>query len=196
MDNFNDIIDMYLKIFPEEKERQEKILEFLDDEKIEDKIDWNNFDGHLVVGAFIYSKKSQKFLCLYHKDLNMYLYPGGHIDKEDNNILDAVFREIKEETGISDLNQITIAENKFIPIDIDTHMIDENKRLNLPSHYHFEFRYLFSVDEEFEKITIDEKEIRDFKWISIEELSLDNNYGKIIEKIKKIFEMFKNLDIM
>ena len=92
MDNFNDIIDMYLKIFPEEKERQEKILEFLDDEKIEDKIDWNNFDGHLVVGAFIYSKKSQKFLCLYHKDLNMYLYPGGHIDKEDNNILDAVLR--------------------------------------------------------------------------------------------------------
>ena len=176
--------------------RQEKILEFLDDEKIEDKIDWNNFDGHLVVGAFIYSKKSRKFLYLYHKDLNMYLYPGGHIDKEDNNILDAVFREIKEETGISDLNQITIAENKFIPIDIDTHMIDENKRLNLPSHYHFEFRYLFSVDEEFEKITIDEKEIRDFKWISIEELSLDNNYGKIIEKIKKIFEMFKNLDIM
>lgn len=193
MDNFNDIIDIYLKIFPEEKERQEKILEFLNDEKIEDKIDWNNFDGHLVVGAFIYSKRSQKFLCLYHKDLNMYLYPGGHIDKEDNNILDAVLREIKEETGISNLNQITIAENKFIPIDIDTHMIDENKRLNLPSHYHFEFRYLFSVDEEFEKITIDEKEIRDFKWISIEELSLDNNYGKLIEKIKKHLKCLKIL---
>lgn len=188
MEDLVEIIKEYLEIFPEENKRQEKILDFLGDGNIERKIDWNNFEGHIVAGGFIYSKKNNKFLCLYHKDLNMYLYPGGHIDNNDNNILDSAVREINEETGLFKLKQIKITDNELVPFDIDTHIIKENKKLKLPSHYHFEFRYLFEVNDESYNVKVDENEINDYKWISIKELALDKNYGKIANKLKNYIE--------
>lgn len=47
-----------------------------------------------------------------------------------------------EKTGLSNLEQLKLFENEQIPVDIDTHLIGYNKRLNLPAHYHFDFRYL------------------------------------------------------
>ena len=77
-------------------------------------------------------------------------------------------------------------------LDIDIHKIDYNKRLNLPEHYHFEFRYLFMIDR-ISDIKIDYDELSDYKWISIEELSNDVNYGKIAKKIMKLLDDKKNL---
>ena len=123
---------------------------------------------------------------LYHKDLKMYLYPGGHIDKEDKNILEAAKRETREETGLTKFKEVLIG-NKIIPIDIDTHRIPYNKRLNLKAHTHFDFRYLFILTEE-EKIKQDTKEMGDYKWIDIKELEENNNYGKVVNKLKNILE--------
>lgn len=74
------ILKRYLEIFPEEKERQARLLSYLNTHDDNEITDWNNFNGHIVASGFIYSKEDNKFLVLYHKDLNMYLYPGGHID--------------------------------------------------------------------------------------------------------------------
>lgn len=117
----------------------------------------------------------------------MYLYPGGHIDKEDKNILEAAMREVREETGISDFKQIKIQNNPLIPIDIDTHKIPYNERLDLPEHYHFDFRYLFVI-ESIEKITIDQDESSEYKWINMEELKKLSHYGMVLEKIEKIIK--------
>ena len=78
-----------------------------------------------------------------------------------------------------------------MPIDIDTHVIGYNERLNIPEHYHFDFRYLFSVDK-IEDINMDTEELGNYKWISIEELEQDPNYGRIVEKIKGILDFSKN----
>lgn len=64
---------------------------------------------------------------------------------------------IYEETGLKNLKQLMLSENELVPIDIDTHLIEFNKRLNLPSHYHFDFRYLFTVDLAFHKGVKQEK---------------------------------------
>ena len=175
------LIDNYLKKYPNEKERQSRFIEYLNNHSDEEIIDWNNFDGHVVAGGFIYAKKDKKFLVIYHNDLKMYLYPGGHIDSTDNNPLDASKREVLEETGINNLEKVIIYNNELIPIDIDTHKIPYNERLNLPEHYHFEFRYLFTVDN-IEKVKLDSSESSSYKWISIAELKNDKNYGKIVEK--------------
>ena len=60
-----------------------------------------------------------------------------------------------------------------------------NERLKLPGHYHFEFRYLFTIDSA-QKVKLDLSESSKFKWISIDELRKDKNYGKIVEKLKTI----------
>ncbi len=183
--NLLKILDDYLLLFPEEKERQSRILDYLKKSKDKDIIDWNNFKGHIVAGGFIYAKEEHKFLVLFHKDLKMFLYPGGHVNDNEKKPLQTAKREIIEETGLNRFKQLKLSENEQIPIDIDTHLIEYNERLNLPEHYHFDFRYLFIVDK-ISRIKIEQNELSSYKWIDINELENDLNYGKIVNKIKKI----------
>lgn len=183
--NYLKILDDYLLLFPEEKERQARLLGYLEKSNDKEIIDWNNFIGHIVAGGFIYAKEEHKFLVLYHKDLKMFLYPGGHVNDNEKNPLQAAKREIMEETGLSNLEQLKLSENEQIPLDIDTHLIGYNERLNLPAHYHFDFRYLFIVDK-ISRIKIEQNELSNYKWIDIYELKNDLNYGKIVNKIENI----------
>ena len=179
------ILNEYLLLFPEEKQRQSKILGYLNDFSDKQIIDWNNFKGHIVASGFVYSKEDKKFLVMYHNDMKIYTYPGGHIDSNDINPLEAAIREVKEETGLVNFKNINISKNELIPIDIDTHVIRYNERLNLPQHYHFDFRYLFVIDK-ISNVKIDKTELSSYKWIDVDELSTDTNYGKIVEKLSKV----------
>lgn len=85
---------------------------------------------------------------------------------------------------MKNIKQFEISNNELVPIDIDTHIINYNERLNLPEHYHFEFRYLFEI-EEIKNIDIDKEELEKFKWIDINEMKKDKNYGSIADKIEK-----------
>lgn len=181
------IIKKYLEIYPEEQTRQEHLINYINSHTYSECIDWNNFDGHIVCSGFVYSKKDKKFLVLYHKDLKMYLYPGGHMEESDINTLSAAIREVSEETGLTNLREFIIDNDPLIPIDIDTHVIGYNERLNLPEHYHYDFRYLFLVDNT-SKIDLDLNELRDYKWIDIDELTNNQNYGKVINKLKNILK--------
>ena len=186
---FLELINKYLYLFPEEKEKYKEFTEYLKNNN--DITDWNNFNGHVVVGGFIYAKKEKKFLVIYHNDLKMHLYPGGHIDNTDLNPLEAVKREIKEETGISNINEIILSDNKLVPIDINIHMIPYNERLNLKEHYHYEFRYLFTIDS-IQEVTLDTTESSSFKWIDINELKDDKNFGEIVKKFEGIIAYESN----
>ena len=161
---------------------QKNTLNYEDYYSLRESVDWNNFNGHVVAGGFVYSKKEKKFLVLYHKDLKMFLYPGGHVTSNDKDPLCAAIREIKEETGLNNFVQVCISQNKLVPLDIDTQLIGFNQRLNLPEHYHFDFRYLFVIDE-ISDIEIDAEELSNYKWIDIDELSNNSKYGWMIEKI-------------
>ncbi len=185
------IINKYLKLFPEESKRQEKIINFLKNHNDKEITDWNNFDGHIVATGFIYALKEEKFLVLHHKDLNMLLCPGGHMDKNDDNPLVTAKREVKEETGIDDLKQFNVTnDDQLVPFDIDTHVIKFNQRLNLPEHYHFDFRYIFMIDK-IKNVKIDVEESSSYKWVDIEQLYTGTNYGKVLSKIKRILSKNK-----
>ena len=184
-DSILTIINQYLLLFPEEKQRQAKLVYFLNNFDDNEIIDWNNFNGHIVASGFVYSKNDKKFLVMYHNDMKMYTYPGGHIDLCDANPLVAAIREVKEETGLMDFEEVNIARNELVPVDIDTHIISYNERLNLPQHYHFDFRYLFIIDKIL-NVKVDGTELSNYKWINIDELSSDPNYGKIVEKLRRL----------
>lgn len=175
------VLNDYLLLFPEEKDRQSIFIKYLNSHNNSEITDWNNFDGHIVSSGFIYAKEDKKFLVLYHKDLKMFLYPGGHIDKKDDNPLDAAKREVIEETGITDFEQLKIIDNILVPIDIDTHKVAYNERLKLPEHFHFDFRYLFIVNS-ICNVIIDKEEADNYKWINMDQL----NFGKVTDKIIKL----------
>lgn len=182
-----DIVNKYLDFYKDEKERLQIFLEYLDKFDSGAISDWNNFDGHIVAGGFIYSLEEKKLLVLYHKDLKIYLYPGGHVDKEDINPLITARREVFEETGVNDLRLLNITSDEIVPIDIDTHMIPYNERLNLPEHYHFEFRYLFVVDK-INDIKVDTSELGDYRWIDMDELYDNSYYGRIASKLDNMLK--------
>ena len=181
------IISKYLEIFPEETERQSNLINYLENHEEKEVTDWNNFDGHIVAGGFICSLQEKKFLLLHHKALNMYLHPGGHVEPDDIDTLAAAKREIQEETGLTDLEQVKISDDKLIPIDIDTHIIKRNETKNLPEHYHYELRYLFVIDK-IKNIKIDTEESIDYKWIELDELYKDSNYRGILRKVSDLIE--------
>lgn len=186
-----DLLNQYLLLFPEEKQRQTYLIKYLQLHKNDEIVDWNNFDGHVVSSGFIYAKKENKFLVLYHNDLNTFLYPGGHIDSSDINPLFAAKREILEEANLDNLKQLKLSENELIPVDIDTHKIRYNERLNLPEHYHFDFRYLFIIDR-IQDIKLDMDEMSDYKWIDIDELANIFNCDIVTLKIKRLLLKFNN----
>ena len=66
-----------------------------------------------------------------------------------------------------------------------------NERLKIPEHYHYDFRYLFTVDK-IEDVNMDSEELDNYKWISMEELEHDPNYGRIVGKIKNILDFSKS----
>ena len=176
----------YLKIFPKEKDRLSFLEKYLKKYNDLEMIDWNNQEEHLTVGAFVYCKAKDKFLILYHKDLKMYLYPGGHIEKADKSLLEAAKRELKEETGLENEMPFLI-DNQLLPFDIDTHFIPFNKRIQMKEHYHFDFRYLFLIDD-IKDIFIDKEECKNYKWVSSSQLEKDKIYRNIVSKIKDILK--------
>ena len=185
------IVNKYLELFPEEFKRQEKLLDYLKNHNDKEITDWNNFDGHIVATGFIYALKEEKFLVLHHKDLDMLLCPGGHMDSNDANPFVTAKREAKEETGIDDLKLLKIAnDEKLVPFDIDTHIVKFNQRLNLPEHYHFDFRYIFIIDK-IKNVKIDEDETSSYKWVDIDQFEAETSYGKILSKIKQMLSKNK-----
>lgn len=74
-ENIQIILNEYLKVFPDEEEKLFLLNRYLKQSIVEEITDWNNQNGHITIGAFVYSQREDKFLVLYHKDLEMYLYP-------------------------------------------------------------------------------------------------------------------------
>ena len=185
--NINKIVQEYLNIYPEERDNLSKLLELLINNKGDNLFNSKNFEGHITASGFIYSLKDNKLLFLEHKALNKYLQPGGHIESVDNEILDTAKREILEETGISEIDNVSITDDYNIPFDINSHFIPENKNKNEDGHYHHDFRFLFVVDS-IKDVKIDSNESNDYKWISIDEVINDDRFGLSIKKIKNIID--------
>ena len=179
-----DIVSKYLSVFPQEAERLARLKMYLAENEEKEMCDWNNARGHLTAGGFVYSQSTQKFLVMWHKDLGMYLYPGGHCESSDNSPLQRAKLEAKEETGL-ELANLRLFDDESIPLDIDTHKIPYNARVNMPEHWHFDFRYVFVAKGE-SGVAIDEKEMSNYKWIDKTTLASDPNYGNIVGKLERV----------
>ena len=191
-----DILNKYINLFPDEKERLKLLSDFLERNTDESVCDWNNFDGHIVASGIIYSKKEQQFLVMFHNDFKMFLYPGGHTTFEDKDPLTTAKREVEEETGLKKLDLVSLTRDPLVPFDIDIHFLKPNLRLNLPEHMHFDFRYFFAIDK-ITNIVLDEDELSDYKWISREQFFERPQYKRFeykVDKLISILEQDRDID--
>lgn len=89
--------------------------------------------AHFTCSAFIFSEQAQ-CLALFHKKLQRWLQPGGHVELQDSTPLEAALREAQEESHLSDLLPLYP-----FPIDLDIHIIPARK--DEPEHFHYDLRY-------------------------------------------------------
>ena len=143
-DNIKKYLDRYLELFPDEKKDLTLLLEQVAGEL--SCIDRKNFVGHVTASGLVLSK-DKKVLVIFHNILKRYLQPGGHLEKEDKNLVQAAQREILEETGLQNCSLDEWCLNNQAPFLIDTHHIPANPKKDEAEHFHHDFLFLFSYED-------------------------------------------------
>jgi 8-oxo-dGTP pyrophosphatase MutT (NUDIX family) len=95
-------------------------------------------NAHFTVSAFIFSR-SGDCLALFHRKLQRWLQPGGHVEESDLTPLDGAIREAREESGLIDLSPLSVH-----PVDLDIHSIPERRKE--AAHEHYDLRYALVTD--------------------------------------------------
>ena len=117
-----------------------------------------NPQTHFCAYFLPYNAKIKKVFIVHHKKSDLWLSPGGHIDKGEG-LLETLNREIDEELGVKQFFQntpspflltITPIENKIQPCKI-----------------HFDIWYLINTDGA--NFKVDPKEFHDTKWLTLDE---------------------------
>jgi 8-oxo-dGTP pyrophosphatase MutT (NUDIX family) len=164
-ENIKNYLNTYLKLFPEEKKDLVLLVEQVSGDL--SCIDRKNFVGHVTASGLVLSE-DKKVLVIFHNVLKRYLQPGGHIEKEDKNLVEAAQREVLEETSLQNCALDKWCVNNEAPFLIDTHHIPANPKKNEDAHFHHDFLFLFNTKET--TIKLDESEVSDYRWVEIESL--------------------------
>ncbi len=178
-------VDKYLKIFPGEVERLHGLVGLIRNTADENELySRSSFVGHITASGLVLSPDRRKLLFIKHKYLDRHLQPGGHIDASDENIFAAAQREVVEETGIRSLAYIPYHIDYFLPIDIDTHDVPENRATKEPKHVHHDFRFLFAATSEVDLGGFRQRDSGELFWISLEQAATQQTFQSVVDKIR------------
>ena len=159
-----------------EKEDKEVMLKFIENNG--DVLTRDNKIAHFTASAWITNKEKTKVLMIYHNIYDSWAWVGGHADGDDD-LYHVVVKEIKEETGLTNIKPLVNGIYGLNIVTVDNH-IKRGKIVN--SHLHLDVEYVFEADEN-DSIRIKEDENSGIKWIDINEV---NNYTSE-EKMKPIY---------
>ncbi len=141
------------------------------------------------VGAIIINKKGL-VLGMERKDFpKEWQFPQGGLD-EGENLLDAVKREIREETGITESDIKFLAEFPRCTV----YEFPENLRTKRVGHrgqvHHW---YLFCLESSDEAITLgDKKEFHNWRWMSMDDMiaSVVSFKKPVYQELAEYFKLF------
>jgi 8-oxo-dGTP pyrophosphatase MutT (NUDIX family) len=94
--------------------------------------------GHVTASAFVLHPDGDRLLLVWHRKLQRWLQPGGHVDPGDPSTWAAARREVGEETGLA------VEMVGSWPFDVDVHRVDHDG----VAHEHFDVRYLVTAQGE------------------------------------------------
>jgi 8-oxo-dGTP pyrophosphatase MutT (NUDIX family) len=120
--------------------------------------------GHLTVSALICDSETRQVLLIYHRRLQRWIQPGGHVDSVDKQMVDTAIREVREEVGLQ------LVRKDAHLFDVDVHEIPPFGEA--PRHLHFDFRFLFRSPK---CQVVAMSDATDAHWVPIQEAIAQNS---------------------
>lgn len=148
---------------------------------------------HFTSTAFIIDSKKRTLL-LWHKRLQRWMPPGGHVDPNETPE-DAAKRECKEETSldvqiIGDPTQDLFAENAeegrmlLKPIAMLLEEIPASPERGEPAHQHMDFLFIAKPLDETQAVRIAEEESDHMRWFDLKEVEALDSGTEIFSNVK------------
>lgn len=134
---------------------------------------------HFTATAFV-TDSDGRILLLWHKRLQRWMPPGGHVDP-DETPEETARRECKEETGL-DVEIVGDAQpDLFIGNDNEGRMLTKPLAMllenipayperNEPAHQHMDFVFLARLIDPHQTLQLAESEARELRWFTQEEV--------------------------
>jgi 8-oxo-dGTP pyrophosphatase MutT (NUDIX family) len=115
----------------------------------------NDPDGHVTASAVVarsgnvagtgpaglHPSQNFDFLLVFHRKLDRWLQPGGHVESDDVSVFETAVREAREETGVGSFD----APLSDSILDLDVHPIPAFGAE--PAHVHYDVRFLLTTED-------------------------------------------------
>lgn len=178
-------IEKYIPYNEQEENDKQIMLKYIN--TFEDVLTRNNEFGHFTASAWVVNKEKTKVLMIYHNIYKSWAWTGGHADG-DIDLLGTAIREVKEETGVTN---VKVLKDDIFSLEVACVNGHIKRGKYVSSHVHLNLTYLLEVDEQ-ETLKIKEDENSGVKWINVEDVAkvsnedwmIKNVYNKLNEKLK------------
>ncbi len=134
--------------------------------------------GHFTGSAWLENYDGTKFLLTLHKKIGLWLQLGGHADGWSD-LRQVALKEAREESGLDNIE--LVSDGIF---DVDIHLIEAYR--GIPSHYHYDVRFLLRTTDNDDAIKISE-ESNDLQWFA----ELPTDFSNLGRDTPRMFKKWK-----
>jgi 8-oxo-dGTP pyrophosphatase MutT (NUDIX family) len=132
-------------------------------------------DGHITASAVVLDAPAKRTLLVYHRKLERWLQPGGHVERSDLDLVAAALREATEETGIAGL---AIDPD---PVHLDVHWVG--------THHHYDVRFIVRTPVGAEPVV--NADVDQFLWVTPDELPGIGTDDSVIDLVAAALDRVK-----
>lgn len=136
--------------------------------------------GHVTSSALVVSPDERSILLVAHRDFGLWLQPGGHLDPQDEDLLAAARRELREECGLTQLDRPAWAAGI---LDLDVHRVPQGLKRGEPAHLHFDVRFAFRARTLAVQAASDAKDARWFPLDDLDGVDTDDSVRRAARRL-------------
>lgn len=190
LDELRKLMQRYMELNADEKERLSLLEKILETSKDSQEVCLRSSPiGHITASALIVCQETSRILLVKKPTWSQHLQPVGHL-QEDETPLDAANRHLTWRLDLGFIRKLEYIQSDLdplIPIDIDAHSVPANIADEEPGHTHFDFRYVFFVEDE-DMLSKDTEMYRkhDPQWYGLDYLKRLNSFSKVFFKIQNL----------